>query len=203
MTEGARKRVVTILLVAFLATGLWFLLGWWLTSFSKGHCWLSSFVEITFALNTTLFIDKVRALVLRPFDGRCAKRIEALRLQTGAAVSDAVADTLTEKAGDLRRRLAYRIETEMWWMPYWGVFVAVVSLLVLLTDCPVFMVKFIPLLLSPVICFFTGAFVEFTDVMGEFGYHCSSAQEDVLIPRHEETLRKIVGDVPVASSEGV
>ena len=202
MTDGARNRFLKIVIGSFVASLAWFFMGWWLTNRSANHSWLSSFIEIAFALNTSLAVEKIRTWLIKPFDGYCYARMEKSRVACGGSMDDKTIGMLAEKARDLHSRFLYRLESEMFWMPYLGVAAAIISAMVLLTDCSNEYVKFVPLIVVPVLSFAVGALVEFLSVKNEFSIACDTVEEDVQKARREMFMAGMAQAVPAKAEEG-
>lgn len=117
---GFSYRRDRILLWSVLAVIGWYFLGSWLTSMSDKHEWLSSFVEIAFALDSSLTIERARLFLLKPFSNCCYRRMEKMRVACGRDLDDKTTETLTKKAQDLYSRFSSRMASDMQWMPYFG-----------------------------------------------------------------------------------
>ena len=82
-SQGGRKmkkRFVWMLIVGALACVTWFMFARWLISLSANHDWLSSFVEIAFALNAALTFDKVRDYIT-PLNSVFEKKLKEMKAQ--------------------------------------------------------------------------------------------------------------------------
>lgn len=83
MTKVNHKMKKVFLWMVFadvVACALWFMLSHWLISLSSNHDWLSSFVEIAFALNAAITFDKIREYI-SPLRNMFDKRLKALKAQ--------------------------------------------------------------------------------------------------------------------------
>ena len=58
-----KKYVILMLIVGAALCAIWFRLSCWLMSLSSNHDWLSSFVEIAFALNAAITFEKIRGYI--------------------------------------------------------------------------------------------------------------------------------------------
>ena len=198
---GFSYRRDRIILWSVLAVLGWYFLGGWLTALSDKHAWLSSFVEIAFALDSSLTIERARSFLLKPFSNCCYRRMEKMRVACGKDLDDKTTETLTKKAQDLYSRFSSRMAADMQWIPYFGGCLAFVSLMLLLTDCPEGGEKFVPLCIAPVLCFGVGAVFEFATARREFAFACENVEENVRNLPREDFMRQMESALPVRDGE--
>lgn len=192
MRTAKKRRCHTIGLLACIGAVVWAVLGVCAVSLSKQHHWLSSFVEISFALNTSLSVAKVRSILIRPLYERFYDMIEEIRIEKGI-VDDATTNKLKKCADELYSKFDIRIENELSIIVKAGWLAAIVSLFLLLTDCDPGFAKYVPILMSPVVAYIIGVAVEYYNITGEFAAKCEQVVEPDEVKK-AKLIEKMVAD---------
>lgn len=194
MRTAKKRRCWTIAISAMIGVVIWAFLGILAVSFSKGHNWLSSFVEISFALNTSLSVAKVRSILIRPLYERCYDMIEEIKLEKGI-VDDKTTKQLKSCADELYSKFDIRVANELSIVVKAGWAAAIVSLAILLTDCDPNFAKFVPILMSPVIAYIIGVLVEYYNITGEFAAKCEQVVEPDEVKRAKLIEKKVADKI--------
>ena len=205
MRTAKKRRCWAIAIFAALGVLMWAVLGFWAVSLSEEHNWLSSFVEISFALNTSLSVAKVRSILIRPLYERFYGMIEEIKLEKGV-VDDKTTNQLKSRADEMYSKFDIRIANELSSIVKSGWIAAIMSLVVLLTDCDTDLAKFIPILMSPVIAYIIGVSVEYYNVTGEFAAECEQVVEPDEVQRKKLIDKKVSdklkkNDIPLPINE--
>ena len=75
-----KKYFVWMIIVGATVCALWYVFSCWLMSFSDDHDWMSSFVEIAFALNGAITFEKIRGYIT-PLRGIFDKKLNEFEKQ--------------------------------------------------------------------------------------------------------------------------
>lgn len=188
------KRRIWIGFWSALAASAWSDAGFRFVKYAFSQEWLSSFVEISFALNSSLSVGKVRSWLLRPFFQKCYNMIQDLKVNNRTVkVNEDTIKALKKEAECLYEKLERRVQRELNWVVVIGLFSAFLSLVVLLTGVPAGgVICYIPILFCPVAVYVFDVFVEYRIISNEFEASCERCIE------REEVERETAMDSEIA-----
>ena len=141
---------------AGFASLVWCVVTYGLVRHAMSTDWISSFVEIAFALNASLSIDKIRKFFLKPFENSCYGRIQEVRLHAAEDVSEETIGELSGAAKSAYGRFEMRLQEDLCYVARMGVVFAVACVMVLLIGSNESLMPFIPWLFLPVVFFAFG-----------------------------------------------
>ena len=155
------RRMPIIVITSTICVLIWGAVGAWLVSLSCGHQWLSSFVEIAFALNLAMSFPSVKEAALKVKQDllilRVKRKISLGHEEWACNEACSIMETCSKYwiavyEGRARRELNFCVVLGKWF--------AGGSLVILLTDCTSWAIFFLPLLIAPAIAFRVGLSVE-------------------------------------------
>lgn len=190
------KRTTTLVLISAAVCAAWGWFGSWLVSLPSEHKWFSSFVEVAFAVNSSLVFEKIRMALLGMLPIHCCREIQRLQNKTGGGISEQSVDKLSEKAKQLYRKLEGRLAGVSRFISWVAPVFAIVSMLVLLTDCPKAYYGFVPLLVTPVILLFTCMLTDVAMVWNEFETVCEDVVEMMKLDQDAAVARQVGTMIP-------
>ena len=161
-----------MLIVGAVLCAVWFRLSYWLISFSNNHDWLSSFVEIAFALNAAITFDKIREYIT-PLREMFDKRLDALKEQhKGHRLQEKVLKYVDDNAGVVFAGLKIKAEHMLNWTVNSARVACLACIVALLVHGDGDNVAYIPTLVVPCIFYCVGdmflMFVIADDIVGLF-----------------------------------
>lgn len=163
------RRIVYMLIVSLLAVSLWWIVACWLMSFSNDHEWLSSFVEIAFALNLALTFPKVQDLMLTVKQQILESRFTTIsHSKLKGTLDKSIKEVLILLSSSMLKVYEHRCKSELQFIVKLGYVFAFLSVTILLTDCNEAFIKFVPMLIMPFIVFKSCLMVESLFSMFEF-----------------------------------
>ena len=167
-----KKYVVLMLIVGAVFCAVWFGFSYWLISFSDNHDWLSSFVEIAFALNAAMTFDKIREYIT-PLREMFDKRLDALKGQhKGHRLQEKVLKYVDDNAGVVFAGLKIKAGHMLNWIVNFARVACLACIVALLVHGDGDNVAYIPTLVFPCIFYCVGdmvlMFVIADDIVGLF-----------------------------------
>lgn len=192
MTTAKRSRLWKIAIASILVISVWPIAGYYLIGLSEKHEWLSSFIEIAFALNTSMSVAKVRSILLRPLLQKCYNLLEEVKVTDETkTVNEQTTENLKNEAGEIYAKFERRVMRELNWIVKSGILFAALSVLVLITDCPDWGIRYVPVLLLPVLIYVMDVFVEYNVVAEEFAASCEKVIENKEVEREKKEKESI------------
>lgn len=191
-----------ILLVGFVAYPI---ISFWLVSCSKEHEWMSSFIEVSIALNSAMLVTDLREWFVDRFKTYSKVFVGVAISRMSFSRNDIQLARLSKKIYKTEKPLSSRLRNIARWFAFIGFIAIVIACAVLLTDCNKSNMRFIPLLAWPFVLFYLLLFLQFL-----FALNCSRqiCREFSTGTRPEPTrkefssqIEKINKIVPIAESE--
>ena len=162
------RRIAFIALFSTIGVLIWGMVGAWLISLSDEHIWLSSYVEIAFAVNIAMVFPNVKEASLKVKHAILIARFKRMMSlgykERSYEDASSILETLSKYwiavfDGRAQRELHFCIMLGKWF--------AGGSLIILLTDCTGWAIFLLPLLIAPAIAFKIGVLVEFSQVVSD------------------------------------
>lgn len=187
--------------VAALASLAWCVVTYGLVRHAMSTDWISSFVEIAFALNASLTIDKARKFFLKPFANACYARVQEVKLHAAGTVSEQTIKDLSASAKSDYERFEARLKKDLCYAIRLGLVCAVGCVFALLIGSNESLMPFVPWLFLPVIFFAAGVVVEYLGIVTEFSSCCGKLIEDAHVQKEREAEKFMDSIVPTRESE--
>ena len=193
------------ILIVFAGFVIYPVISVWLASCSEEHEWISSFIEVSIALNSAMLVTDLREWFVgkfksysKVFGGVAISRISIQR-------NDMMLARLSKKMYATEKPLSDRLRKVARLFSFVGIAAIVVGCIVLLTDCNKSNMKYIPLLVWPFVLFYFFLVWQFLWALNVSRKYCIEVAGQVLSTASVGVFRmqieKISKSVPKIESE--